>query len=304
MKNKRTLASRVKGKGALYLMLIPGIIVILIFMIWPMGGIVIAFKDFMPSKGIWGSPWVGLRYFEQLFMFGDTAQVFRNTLIIAVLKIIINFPIPIIVAIFLNEIRTIWFKKSVQTIIYLPYFISWVILGGILKNMLSMDGGMINNLVSMFGGDPIYFLGSNEWFRTVLIASDIWKNFGYSSIIFLAAIISIDPGLYEAAKIDGAGWLRSTWHVTIPGIMPMVVLTSILAIGGILNANFDQVLNLYNPLVYETGDIIDTFVYRMSLIDFNYSLGTALGLLKSVISLILLSGSYLLAYKFSDYRIF
>ncbi len=300
----RSLQKRMSGKLVLYLMLIPGLLAIIIFQILPMYGITIAFKSFMPSKGILGSEWVGFKYFKYLFAMPDTYKVMGNTLIIAVCKIVINFPIPITVAILLNEIRKLWYKKAVQTIIYLPFFISWVILGGILKNMLSMDGGFVNSILQMLGREPIYFLGSNDWFRTVLITSDIWKNFGYNSIIFLAAITSIDLGLYEAAKIDGASWLKSTLHVTLPGIMPMVVLTSILAIGGILNANFDQVFNLYNPLVYQTGDIIDTFVYRISLKDFNYSLGTAVGLLKSVVSLILLSVSYTLAYKFSDYRIF
>lgn len=294
----------IAAKWPLYLMIIPGLIIIAVFNIAPMYGITIAFKRFMPSKGIFESPWVGWYYFESLFSLPGTPRVILNTLTIAILKTIIGFPVPIIVAILINEIRKMWYKKLVQTIIYLPHFISWVILGGMLKNMLSTDGGMVNSILAFFGREPIYFLGSNEWFRTILISSDIWKGFGFSTIIFLAAITSIDPGLYEAARIDGANWLRCTWHVTIPGLMPIVILTSILSLGNIMNANFDQVFNLYSPRVYETADIIDTFVYRISLVDFSYSLGTAIGLFKSVISFILLSISYFLAYKYSDYRIF
>ena len=297
---KRTIAA----KWPLYLMIIPGLIVVAVFNIAPMYGITIAFKRFMPSMGIVNSPWVGWYYFESLFSLPGTPRAIMNTLTIAVLKIVIGFPVPIIVAILINEIRKMWYKKLVQTIIYLPHFISWVILAGMLKNMLSTDGGIVNSFLVALGKEPIYFLGSNDWFRTILITSDIWKGFGFSTIIFLAAITSIDPGLYEAARIDGANWLRCTWHVTVPGLMPIVILTSILSLGNIMNANFDQVFNLYSPRVYETADIIDTFVYRISLVDFSYSLGTAIGLFKSVISFILLSISYYLAYKYSDYRIF
>ncbi len=300
----QNLRKRMAGKWPLYLMTVPGLLVIFIFQIVPMYGITIAFKDFKPSRGIMGSPWVGLEHFEYLFSLPNIWRVFENTLIIAILKIVIGFAIPIIVAILLNEIRKIWFKRFVQTMIYLPHFISWVILAGILKNMLTTDGGMINSLIEMFGGQPIFFLGSNEWFRTVLIASDIWKNFGFNTILYLAALLTIDPQQYESAKIDGANWLQSTRFITIPGLMPIMLLTAILSIGGILNANFDQVLNLYNPVVYDTADIIDTFVYRISLVDFNWELGTAVGFFKSVVSMVLLIISYGLAYKYTDYRIF
>lgn len=299
------LRKRLKGKTPLYLMVIPGLAALIVFNYLPLYGISIAFKDFMPSRGILGSPWVGWKYFEYMLSLPRTFQVLNNTLVIALLKIVIGFPIPILIAILLNEITRMWYKKTVQTIIYLPHFISWVILGGMLKNMLSTDGGgILNNVLGVFGVDPIYFLGSNVWFRWVLVASDIWKGFGFSTIVFLAAITAIDPELYEAARIDGANWRKSVRYITIPGIMPIVVLVAILSIGNIMNANFDQVFNLYNVQVYPTGDIIDTFVYRISLVDFNYSLGTAVGLFKSVVSFILLVISYTLAYKYSDYRIF
>jgi putative aldouronate transport system permease protein len=298
------IRKRMVGKWSLYLMTVPGLVIIFIFNLTPMYGISIAFKDFFPSRGILGSPWVGFQHFRYLFSLPQIWNVLRNTLIIAILKIVIGFPIPIIVAIFLNEIRLTWYKKLVQTLIYLPHFISWVILAGILKNMLTTDGGMVNSLVTMFGGKPIFFLGSNDWFRTILIASDIWKNFGFNTILYLAALLSIDPQLYESAKIDGANWLQSTRYVTLPGIMPIMLLTAILSIGNILNANFDQVLNLYNPQVYRTADIIDTFVYRISLVDFNWELGTAVGFFRSIVSTILLVISYGLAYKYTDYRVF
>jgi putative aldouronate transport system permease protein len=298
------LRKRLNGKSPLYLMILPGLAALIVFSYFPLYGITIAFKDFMPSKGIMRSPGVGWEYFQYMLSLPDTYKVLGNTLLIAVKKIVFGFPVPIITAIFLNEITRMWYQKTVQTIIYLPNFISWVILGGMLKNMLSTDGGMINNLIGFFGIDPIYFLGSNTWFQTVLVTSDIWKGFGFSTIVYLAAITSIDPELYEAAKIDGANWRQSVRNITIPCIMPIVVLVAILSIGNILNANFDQVFNMYNVQVYETGDIIDTFVYRISLVDFNYSLGTAVGLFKSVVSFILLVISYTLAYKYSDYRIF
>jgi putative aldouronate transport system permease protein len=298
------LRARTAGKWPLYIMMIPGLLVIVVFNLVPMYGISIAFKDFYPSRGILGSPWVGFDHFTYLFSLPNIGQIFENTLIIAIAKIVIGFPIPIIVAILLNEIKNTLYMRSVQTLIYLPHFISWVILAGILKNMLTTDGGMINSLITIFGGEPIFFLGSNDWFRTLLISSDIWKNFGFSTVIYLAALLSIDPQLYESARIDGANWLQITRHVTLPGLMPIMLLTAILSIGGILNANFDQVLNLYNPQVYETADIIDTFVYRISLVNFNWELGTAVGLFRSIVSMILLIVSYGLAYKYTDYRIF
>ncbi len=289
----------------LYLMLIPGFVFLIIFNYIPLYGITIAFKDFFPSRGILGSPWVGLEYFEYMVSLPDTWRVVGNTFIIAILKILIGFPIPIITAILLNEVSHVGFKKTVQTMIYLPHFLSWVILGGMLVDLLSIDGGLVNSVLARFGReDPIFFLGDNNWFRPVLVVSDIWKEFGFGTIIYLAAIVGIDPNLYEAARVDGSNWLQSTRHITIPGMLPIVMLIAILNLGNIMNANFDQVFNLYNTLVYRTGDIIDTFVYRISLVDFNYSLGTAVGLFRSVVAFVLIASSQYLAYKYSDYRVF
>lgn len=287
----------------LHLMILPGLLFILIFKYMPLGGITIAFKEFLPGKGIWGSPWVGLENFEYMLALPDTKRVMWNTLFIAAAKILINFPVPIIISILLNEVKNQRFKRSVQTIIYLPYFISWVILAGIIQDLFAKEG-LINQFLGIFGAEPVFFLGNKYAFLGVLIGTDVWKNFGYNTVVYLAAITGIDETLYEAAKIDGANRFQQIWNVTLPGIAPIVVLMMILNLGNVLNAGFEQIFNLYNPLVYETADIIDTFVYRISLVEANYSLGTAVGLLKSVVSFILIVTSYKIANKYSDYTVF
>lgn len=287
----------------LHLMILTGLLFILIFKYMPLGGITIAFKEFLPGKGIWGSPWVGLENFEYMLALPDTKRVMWNTLFIAAAKILINFPVPIIISILLNEVKNHRFKRSVQTIIYLPYFISWVILAGIIQDLFAKEG-LINQFLGIFGAEPVFFLGNKYAFLGVLIGTDVWKNFGYNTVVYLAAITGIDETLYEAAKIDGANRFQQIWNVTLPGIAPIVVLMMILNLGNVLNAGFEQIFNLYNPLVYETADIIDTFVYRISLVEANYSLGTAVGLLKSVVSFILIVTSYKIANKYSDYTVF
>mgnify|MGYP002603681988 CR=1 FL=1 len=287
----------------LHLMILPGLLFILIFKYMPLGGITIAFKEFLPGKGIWGSPWVGLENFEYMLALPDTKRVMWNTLFIAAAKILINFPVPIIISILLNEVKNHRFKRSVQTIIYLPYFISWVILAGIIQDLFAKEG-LINQFLGIFGAEPVFFLGNKYAFLGVLIGTDVWKNFGYNTVVYLAAITGIDETLYEAAKIDGANRFQQIWNVTLPGIAPIVVLMMILNLGNVLNAGFEQIFNLYNSLVYETADIIDTFVYRISLVEANYSLGTAVGLLKSVVSFILIVTSYKIANKYSDYTVF
>ena len=287
----------------LHLMILPGLLFILIFKYMPLGGITIAFKEFLPGKGIWGSPWGGLENFEYMLALPDTKRVMWNTLFIAAAKILINFPVPIIISILLNEVKNHRFKRSVQTIIYLPYFISWVILAGIIQDLFAKEG-LINQFLGIFGAEPVFFLGNKYAFLGVLIGTDVWKDFGYNTVVYLAAITGIDETLYEAAKIDGVNRFQQIWNVTLPGIAPIVVLMMILNLGNVLNAGFEQIFNLYNPLVYETADIIDTFVYRISLVEANYSLGTAVGLLKSVVSFILIVTSYKIANKYSDYTVF
>ncbi|WP_209969541.1 ABC transporter permease [Paenibacillus eucommiae] len=285
-------------------MLWPGLLIVLIYSYGPMLGIVIAFQKYIPAKGFFDSQWVGLANFKYFWSLPDTLQVLGNTVFIAFMKIITGLIVPITAALLLNEIAAKFVKRSVQTLIYLPHFLSWVILGGILIDLLSPSTGIVNSLLVAVGVEPIYFLGSNQWFPYVLVLSNIWKEFGFSTIIYLAALTSINPTLYEAAVVDGANRLRQTWHVTLPGMRPIIVLMATLSLGSILNAGFDQVFNLYSPQVYESGDIIDTFVYRMGLINAQYGPATAIGLLSSVVSCIFISGTYFLAYRFANYRIF
>lgn len=281
------------------------LIFILVFNYYPMiSGFQIAFKDYKPGLGISGSSWVGLAHFKEMFQTQDVIRAFRNTLIIAVAKIIANLLVPILVALLLNEIRVKWFKRAVQTITYLPYFLSWVILASILTNILAVDGGIVNRALALFQIDPIFFLGDNNVFRQTLVMTDVWKNFGYNTIVYLAALTGIDPALYEAVTVDGAGRWRQTLHITLPGISMFIALMTILSVGSILNAGFDQVFNLYNVSVYESGDIIDTLVYRLGLQQYRYSFSTAVGMFKSLISLILIAGSNYMADRFAGYRVF
>jgi len=293
-----------KRNWPLHLMLLPGLAMLAVFQYVPMVGIVIAFQDFVPTRGFFGSAWVGLEHFEFMLGLPDTATIVINTLTIAVMKIIMGLIVPVVFALLLNEIRSHGIKRSVQTMVYFPHFLSWVILGGILVDVLSMNGGAVNQILGWFGLGPYFFLGDPSLFRGVIVLTDVWKEFGFSAIIYLAALSGINPVLYEAAVMDGANRWRQVWHVTLPGIAPIVVLMATLSIGGILNAGFDQIFNLYSPLVYKTGDIIDTWVYRAGLLDMQYGLATAVGLFKSVVGLVLISVSYWAASRFANYRIF
>lgn len=286
-----------------HLMLLPGILILFIFATIPLFGIIIAFQNYVPAKGFMGSKWVGLEHFRRMFTMPDSWQILENTLIIAISKMILGIVVPVAFALLLNELRLKSYKRVVQTVVYMPYFLSWVILGGIFVNMLSGDG-IVNKMLESFGMEPILFLGSNDWFRPTIIITDTWKNFGYGSIIYLAALSSVDPNLYEAAAIDGANRFKRCLHVTLPAIVPTIVLLTTLSLGNILNAGFDQIYNMYNPVVYQTGDIIDTYVYRMGLVSLQFSFGAAVGLLKSFVSAVLIFLSYFLARKFSGYRIF
>lgn len=292
-----------KRYSAYFCMLLPGFLWLVFFNIVPMFGIYMAFTNFNPGLGIFRSPFVGLENFEYMFVLGDVKQVFFNTLYIAVSKVLWNLIIPLLFALLLNEVSHGFFKRLVQTICYMPHFLSWVILAGILASIFSYDGP-INAIRGLFGLEPFLFFGSTKAFPQLIIWSDVWKEFGYNAVIYLAAVTGIDQGLYEAAAIDGAGRWKQTWHITLPGIRTTIVLLSVLALGNVLNAGFDQVFNLYNPSVYSTGDILDTWVYRAGLRNFQYSLATAVGLLKSVVSFALITVSYWLAKKFANYTIF
>jgi putative aldouronate transport system permease protein len=286
-----------------HLMLLPGVLLLIVFHVVPMFGAAIAFQDFKIGRGIWGSEWIGLENFTYLFQIRDSGVIFYNTVFIAVCKIIAHLIVPLVFALMLNEVRQMAIKRWVQTVVYLPHFISWVILAGIVIDMLSLNG-IVNQTLQALGIKPILFLASNTWFPVIVIGSDIWKEFGFAAIVYLAALAGINPSLYEAAEMDGATRLQQLRYISLPGIASTIVLLATLSIGNVLNAGFDQIFNLYNPLVYESGDIIDTYVYRVGLVQAQYGFATAVGLLKSAIGFVLIVLSYRLAYKYANYRIF
>ena len=299
-KQKRRMGTEEK---ALHLMILPGMIILAIFVFAPLVGSMMAFENYVPAKGLLGSKWVGLENFKFIFSLPDSRQVFLNTLIIAFAKLVLNIIVPVTFAVLLNEIRARFFKKTFQTIVYLPHFLSWVVLATVITNMFSLEGPF-NAVIQAVGGSPIQFLADNHWFRKVIVGTDVWKEFGYNSVVYLAALTSIDPGLYEAASIDGANRWKQTIHITLPALMPTMVLMTALNLGNILNAGFDQIFNLYNPIVYETADIIDTYVYRIGMVERQYSIGAAVGLLKSVISFILILSANKCAKKATGSGIF
>ncbi len=304
---KHGLLFNLRKEASFHVMLLPAMILLLIFSYFPMVGVVMAFQNFVPSGGVlqfFTSDWVGLENFRYIFALEQFRSALWNTLVIAVAKIVTLIVVPLILALLLNEVRNKAFKKTVQTIVYIPYFLSWVILGGILTDLLSPTSGIINKLITASGGEAIYFLGDNRYIQGVLVVSNIWKEAGYNTVIFLAALTGIDQSSYEAASIDGAGRWKQMLHITLPGILPMVMLVTILGLGNVLNAGFDQVLNLYSPITYEKADIIDTLVYRMGLQQLQYSVSAAVGLFRSVVSFILISVSFTLATKFANYEIF
>lgn len=287
----------------LYAMLIPAFVALVLFAYMPMYGIIIAFKRYNPGLGILESPWVGMANFELLFRMPAFESVILNTVIISVLKLITVQVCAVVLSIMLHNVASVVLKRSVQSIIYLPHFLSWIVLGGIILDLLSARG-IFNTALGQLGLDPILFLGSNDWFRPTLVISNLWKEVGWSTIIFLAALTAIDPSLHEAAAIDGANRFQRLFSVVLPGILPTIVLVGTLALGGLLSAGFEQVLTLYSPVVYSTGDIIDTFVYRTGLVTGQYSLATAVGLFQSVIGMFLIVLSWFLARKYAGYHIF
>lgn len=287
----------------MHAMLIVPLALLIVFSYIPMFGVVIAFQDFKPWLGFARSPWVGLEHFRTLLLYPDGRQVIINTLVIAIAKLIAKFIAPFIFALFLNEVRNKSFKKLIQTCVYLPHFMSWVVLGGIFKDVFSLNGG-VNHIIQWLGMQPIMFLADGFWARVVIVITDTWQDFGYGVIVYLAAIAGTDPALYEAAEIDGANRFQRTIHVTVPEMIPIAVVIGTLSLGKVLNAGFDQIFNMYNPLIYSHVDVIDTFVYRMGILNGEFGYSTAVGLFRSGISLILIVISYWLANRFADYRIF
>ncbi|GIO43325.1 protein LplB [Paenibacillus apis] len=281
-----------KKNKYLFFMLIPILVWYGIFHYGPMYGVQLAFKEFSPVKGIWGSDWVGLEHFRFLFYQSpDFARIFRNTILISLYNIVFGFPAPVILALMLNELRSKLFKRLAQSITYIPHFFSWVVLSGIIIVMLSPSEGPVNYIIKLFGGESIYFLTDTSYFRPTLVLTSIWKEIGWGTIIYLAALSGIDPTLYEAATIDGANRWKRIWHITIPSILPVVSIMFILSLGGILNAGFDQIFNLYSPAVYEVADVIDTYVYRAGIQQSQFGLTTAVGLFKNVIGITLVLGT-------------
>lgn len=308
MDTKRTVkASRkmaiFKRELPFYLMLLPGVLFTLVFAYFPMAGLVMAFQDFTPLRGFEHSAWVGLKNFRDMLALPTFWNVVGNTLFISICKIILRLIVPLILALQLNEVIHPKFMKFAQTVFFLPYFLSWAVVSGILRNLFQYDG-MINALLAKFGAEPIMFLGSNTWFPLIIILSDVWKDMGYDTILFLAAIAGVDPALHEAAALDGANRWQQIRHVTLPTIRPIVVMLLVLSLGGVLSAGMDQVMLLYNPMVYKSADIIDTLVYRLGLVNHQWSLSTAVGMMKSVISFVLVVASYRIAAKYFDYQIF
>lgn len=288
----------------LYIMLMPALVYYLVFCYIPMYGATIALKDFNPRLGILGSPWVGFQVFQELFQMEKFYSVFWNTISISFTRLIFGFPFPIIIALLLNEIRFPKLKKGIQTSIYIPNFISWVILGGILTNLLSTDGGAVNALITWLGFEPIGFLIDEHFFIPTMVASMIWKTFGWSTIIYLAALAGVDPQYYEAATVDGANRWHKLWYITLPAIRSTIIVVLITRIGGLMQAGFEQIFVLYHPGVYGIADIIDTYVYRVGIFDGKFELAAAVGLFKSIINFILLIAANRAARHFGEEGIF
>lgn len=299
----RTWKQEIQRNWPLYVLILPAFVLAVIFCYVPMGGLVMAFQNYKPWLGITGSEFIGLENFRQIFAFKESYQAIINTVIIAVSKIVLGLIVPIIMALLLNEVHNAGLKKGIQTLVYLPHFLSWVTVAGMLRDILGLDG-ILNSFLKVLGMEPVFFLGEAGMFRQIVVISDLWKGFGFGMIVYLAAISNIDQSLYEAAEMDGANRWQQTLHITLPGIMPMIIVMATLSLGNVLNAGFDQIFNLYSPLTYSTGDIIDTYVYRQSLVNGQYSFGTAVGLFKSGIGLALTAISYKIAYEVAGYRIF
>lgn len=303
MRSHSSLANRLYRHRWFYIMMLPSLIYYVIYKYVPMGGLMIAFQDYNLMDGLWGSPWVGLQHFRDVFSNREFVVLLRNTLLISFYKIGFGALPDLLLALLLNEVRVRWYKKLVQTAVYFPYFLSWVIVYGMMLMFLSPGRGLINDWLRDFGLQPISFLSSNEWFRTLLVSSEIWKDVGVGSVIYIAAMAGIDPQLYEAAIMDGAGRWRRMWHITLPAIRNVFVLLLILKMGSILDAGFGQIYVLYNSLVYETADIIDTWVFRRGLEQMQYGYAAAVGMFKSVVGLIMILGANQLAKRFGGHGI-
>lgn len=288
-------------------MILPCLLLTLVYAYGPLAGLTIAFQNYRLAGGFFNSEWVGFDNFRFLLMYPDFGKVIFNTVYISFLKLVLQTSVPIVVALLLNELHHKELRRTLQTVICFPSFISWVIVSGIVIDILSPSDGIVNQLIQALGGESVFFLGNKAAFPYIVALSDIWKEFGFGTIIYLAALARVDQNLYEAAKIDGAGRFRRAWHITIPGILPVIVVVFVFNLNGIIqNTGFQQIINLYNSMVYETGDILDTFLYRLAFQSpvAQYDLATAVGLIKSVTSIVLVASAYFVVHKVADYRIF
>lgn len=298
--SKRKKRSLIKQNFTLYLMILPGVIYFILFKYLPMGGLIIAFQDYQPYLGILGSPWAGFKHFIRLFTEPTFFMLLKNTLVLFGLNLFIFFPLPIVLALMLNEVQRTWFKNIIQTIIYIPHFISWVVIVSISFVFLNVDHGIINGIIASLGGDKISFLTSTKWFRVVYIVQIIWKELGWSTIIYLSAITAVDMQLYEAAEMDGASRLRQTWHVTLPAIRPVIITLLILKIGSTLDLGFEHVYLLLNSLNRSVAEIFDTYIYTAGLKDGQLSFSTAMGMFKGIVGLIMVVSANKVANKFGE----
>ena len=301
---KSSVWRRVWKERWLYVLLFPGIIYFIVFKYFPMWGVLMAFQNYRPHRGMLNSQWVGFEHFSRFF--GETQfwMLFRNTLILAVYDLVVFFPITIILALLLNEVRNEFFKRTVQTLVYVPHFLSWVVIVGITYILLTTEEGTINQIIKALGGEPIPFLFSKEWFRPLIIMQMIWKDAGWGTIIFLAALAGVNVQLYEAARMDGANRFRLLWHITLPSIRSIIVILLILRLGNFLDLGFEQIFLMLNAMNREVGEVVDTYVYRTGLIQGQFSYSAAVGLFKSVVGLILVVGANWLAKKFGEEGIY
>jgi putative aldouronate transport system permease protein len=288
----------------IYAMILPGLIFFILFKYIPISGSIIAFQDYNLYTGIFKSPFVGFKHFETLFTYPEFLEILKNTLLISIYQLVFGFPAPVVLALLLNEVRKMWFKRSVQTIMYLPHFLSWVIVGGLVINVLSPNYGLVNDLLEFLGFERIFFMQKPEYFRSIVVWSGIWKEVGWNTIIYLAALASINPELYEAADVDGAGRFRKIISITLPALLPTIMILFLIRIGHILDLGFEQVYILLNPLVTSKGQILDTYIYSIGLLGGQYSYTTAIGIFKSVVGLILLLGFNRISKKLTGQSLF
>lgn len=301
---RNALVKNIWNHKLMYMLLIPGIIYVFLFRYVPMYGITLAFKDINLSEGLYGGVWVGFKYFTRIFESSMFVNALRNTIIINLLKMLTHLVIPVAIALFMNEITREWYKRTLQTAIYMPRFVSWVVYGGIVTLMLSPESGVVNALVKLFGGTPVFFLSKPEYFKAILIISDMMKEAGWSAVVYIAAISTVDIQQYEAALMDGASKLQRIRHITLPGIATTIIIMFTLRVGSMMSAGLDQVFNLYNPIVFETGDVLDTLTYRLGIEQGDISLGTAAGVFQSTIGFVLVLISNWFAKRMNNTSLF